>query len=99
MTACNHVIELVAPWLLLVPWAPAQATFGAAHVVFQLSLILTGNLSFLNWLTIIPGLWCFDDAFLVGLLPPATAADLAEAVTLARAASEQSPGISVRSAA
>ncbi|CAK0789536.1 unnamed protein product [Prorocentrum cordatum] len=89
MTACNHVIELVAPWLLLVPWTPAQATFGAAHIVFQFSLILTGNLSFLNWLTIVPGLWCFDDATLVGLLPQATAEQAAAAVAAARAASDQ----------
>jgi len=87
MTASNHVIELIAPWLVLLPWRPAQAAFGATHVVFQLSLILTGNLSFLNWLTIIPGLWSFDDAMLVGLLPTKMAESVAAAVVKAEAES------------
>jgi len=84
-TASNHIIELVMPWLLLFPCRPALAAFGAVHILFQLTLILTGNLSFLNWLTIIPGLWCFDDATLVGLLPEAIAQPLAERVLHARA--------------
>jgi len=37
--------------------------------LFQLSIILSGNLSFLNWLTIIPALACFDDGFWAKLLP------------------------------
>ena len=31
--------------------------------MFQFVLICSGNLSFLNWLTAIPAIWCFDDAF------------------------------------
>ncbi len=38
-------------------------------LAFQLFLIASGNLSFLNWLTIVPVLACFDDAFLRRLLP------------------------------
>ena len=38
-------------------------------LAFQISLILSGNLSFLNYLTIVPILACFDDAFLQRLLP------------------------------
>jgi hypothetical protein len=38
-------------------------------VLFQINIILSGNLSFLNWLTIIPALACFDDGFLSKLLP------------------------------
>ena len=30
----------------------------------QVALIISGNLSFLNWLTIIPSIACFDDASL-----------------------------------
>mmetsp|Transcript_4808 Transcript_4808/g.8295 ORF Transcript_4808/g.8295 Transcript_4808/m.8295 type:complete len:772 (+) Transcript_4808:18-2333(+) len=66
-TAANHVIELYVPWLFLVPWRPAQVAAGTIHIAFQFSLILSGNLSFLNWLTIVPGLWCFDDAVLSGV--------------------------------
>jgi hypothetical protein len=36
---------------------------------FQLTLISSGNLAFLNWLTIIPVLACFDDDLLRWLLP------------------------------
>jgi hypothetical protein len=38
-------------------------------ILFQLTLIFSGNLSFLNWLTILPALACFDDSFLSRLLP------------------------------
>jgi hypothetical protein len=38
-------------------------------VIFQVFLILSGNLSFLNWLTIVPCLACFDDSLLSRLLP------------------------------
>jgi len=37
--------------------------------LLQLILILSGNLSFLNWLTIIPALACFDDGFWRKILP------------------------------
>ncbi len=33
-------------------------------MVLQVVLILSGNLSFLNWLTILPALFCFDDVSL-----------------------------------
>jgi hypothetical protein len=36
---------------------------------FQFFLILSGNLSFLNWLTLIPILACFDDGFWGRFLP------------------------------
>src|SRR6185436_20319093 len=34
---------------------------GAVMIAFQLTLIASGNLAFLNWLTILPALACFDD--------------------------------------
>ena len=37
---------------------------------FQFTLIVSGNLSFFNWLTIVPALACFDDRFWRWLLPP-----------------------------
>ena len=40
-------------------------------VLFQVLLILSGNLSFLNWLTIVPALACFDDGLLGRLVPEA----------------------------
>lgn len=64
----NFLAELAAP--LLVFW-PRYARYlgGSIIVLFQFTLILSGNLSFLNWLTILPALACFDDVFWSGLLP------------------------------
>jgi hypothetical protein len=42
---------------------------GVLMVSFQGILILSGNLSFLNWLSIIPALACLDDAFWKRVLP------------------------------
>ncbi len=56
---------------------------GAFFVVFQITLIVSGNLSFLNWLTIVPALACFDDAFLGRLLPRGLSRRAEEAETAA----------------
>jgi hypothetical protein len=66
----NHLAELVAPWFGFYPRA-ARHIAGVIMVAFQFSLILGGNLSFLNWLTIVPALACFDDSFWAKLLPRA----------------------------
>lgn len=60
-TATNHFAELVAPVLLFMP-RRLRITGGVIQIGFQVVLILSGNLAFLNWLTIIPSIWCFDDA-------------------------------------
>jgi hypothetical protein len=66
--AFNHVAELGAPWLML-PGRRARAVGGLLMLGFQGVLILSGNLSFLNWLTIVPILACFDDEMLARVLP------------------------------
>jgi len=66
--AFNHLAELVAPWFVFGPRKIRHAA-GAVIVLFQSVLILSGNLSFLNWLTIIPALACFDDSFWSRVLP------------------------------
>lgn len=66
--AVNHVVELVAPWFLFGP-RRARHVAGVLVVGFQVMLILSGNLSFLNWLTIVPALACFDDAAWRRVLP------------------------------
>ncbi|HVN37786.1 MAG TPA: lipase maturation factor family protein [Myxococcota bacterium] len=71
--AFNHVAELVAPWLALGPRV-FRRVGGALIVAFQSVLILSGNLSFLNWLTIVPALACFDDAVWSRILPRALVA-------------------------
>ena len=64
----NHLVELVCPWFAFGPRLLRHAA-GALLVVFQVILILSGNLSFLNYLTIVPALACFDDTLLRRLLP------------------------------
>ncbi len=66
--AFNHVAELIAPWFVFWPRI-ARRIAGALIVLFQLTLMVGGNLSFLNWLTIVPALVCFDDGFWSKLLP------------------------------
>jgi hypothetical protein len=64
----NHLAELVAPWFAFGPRRARHAA-GLVFVAFQVFLILSGNLSFLNWLTIVPALACFDDSALRRVLP------------------------------
>src|SRR6266480_4282334 len=67
-TLWNHFVELIVPWF---SFGPRQARHfaGVLLVIFQVILIISGNLSFLNFLTIIPFLACFDDTFLRRVLP------------------------------
>jgi hypothetical protein len=64
----NWLAELVAPWFIFWPRI-ARHIAGVVIVLLQIFLIFSGNLSFLNWLTIIPALACFDDGFWSRLLP------------------------------
>jgi hypothetical protein len=73
----NHFVELVVPWFAFGfrRWRHAA---GMLMVIFQGTLIASGNLSFLNWLTIVPALACFDDTAWVLLVPRARRAALLE---------------------
>jgi hypothetical protein len=66
--ALNHFVELVVPWFAF-GFRRWRHTAGALLVAFQGILIASGNLSFLNWLTIVPALACFDDSVWARLLP------------------------------
>src|SRR5450432_119995 len=63
----NWLAELVAPWFVFWP-RPGRHIAGSLIILLQIILILSGNLSFLNWLTIVPALACFDDGFWSRLL-------------------------------
>ncbi len=67
-TLWNHIVELVVPWFAFWP-RPSRHVAGVLLAGFQVTLIISGNLSFLNWLTIVPCLACFDDTFWARLLP------------------------------
>ncbi|MGD0815835.1 MAG: lipase maturation factor family protein [Verrucomicrobiota bacterium] len=79
----NYLAELIAPWFAFYP-RNARRIAGVIMVAFQFSLILGGNLSFLNWLTIVPALACFDDGFWAKLLPRALVNRAASAAPVAQ---------------
>ncbi len=64
----NWLAEVIAPFFVFWPRV-ARHIAGVIIVLFQINIILSGNLSFLNWLTIVPALACFDDRFWARILP------------------------------
>ncbi|GHB32905.1 membrane protein [Streptomyces viridiviolaceus] len=50
--AANHVTQLVVPFLLFTP-QPVATAAAALMIVTQLWLVLSGNFSWLNWVTIV----------------------------------------------
>ncbi len=76
----NHLVELVAPLFYFGP-RRARLVAGALTVLFQVLLILSGNLAFLNWLTLTVAVACFDDQSLARLLPDNWRASLSRAVS------------------
>ncbi|KAM6299397.1 lipase maturation factor 1 [Aegotheles albertisi] len=62
-TLVNHFIELVVPFFLFLGRRMC-IIHGLLQILFQVLLIISGNLSFLNWLTIVPSIACFDDSSL-----------------------------------
>lgn len=66
--AFNHLVELLAPFFV---WGPGRVRHlaGGLIVAFQVMLIASGNLSFLNWLTIAVAIPCFDDTLLRRIVP------------------------------
>ncbi|KAM7148029.1 lipase maturation factor 1 isoform 1-T1 [Molossus nigricans] len=67
-TLSNHFLELVVPFFVFLGRRMC-VLHGALQILFQVVLIVSGNLSFLNWLTIVPSVACFDDATLGFLFP------------------------------
>ncbi|GGO41537.1 membrane protein [Streptomyces daqingensis] len=59
--AANHVAQLVVPFGLLLP-QPVATFAAAAVVVTQLWLVLSGNFSWLNWLTIVLAVSAVDSS-------------------------------------
>jgi hypothetical protein len=67
-TSFNHLVEVLAPLGVFGP-RRLRAVAGCLIIAFQLILIVSGNLSFLNWLTLVIALACFDDRQLLRILP------------------------------
>jgi len=64
----NHFVELVVPFGYFLP-QPIAAVAGALTIIFQLLIFASGNLSWLNVLTLSLAFSCFDDRTL-SWLPP-----------------------------
>jgi len=86
----NWLAEIVAPLFAFWPRVGRHVA-GVIIILFQLNLVLSGNLSFLNWLTIVPALACFDDGFWVKILPKGLVrkAEAAAAVSVPLSKSKQ----------
>jgi lipase maturation factor len=63
----NHFVELIVPWFYFAP-APLCYWAGGLTILFQITLIVSGNLSWLNYVTIVLCIPCFDDRLLGRLL-------------------------------
>lgn len=63
----NHAAELVAPVLFFAP-QPLAGAAAAFCLLFLLSIIVSGNFAWLNWLTAVLCLSPLDGSFIAGLL-------------------------------
>jgi hypothetical protein len=61
----THFVELIVPFFYFGP-RPFRHWAGLLTIVFQITLILSGNLSWLNYITIVLAIVCFDDSVLPG---------------------------------
>lgn len=64
--AFNHIVELIVPFGYFLP-QPFAGLAGVITIVFQLTLIVSGNLSWLNWLTVVLAFTTLDNRFLAWL--------------------------------
>lgn len=64
----NHVAQLVVPWFLFAP-QPVATIAGLVIIATQSWLVLSGNFSWLNVITIVLAFASFDDAALGRALP------------------------------
>lgn len=65
----SHFVQLVVPFGLFTP-QPIAAIAGALIIFHQLMLIVSGNYSWLNWLTVILAFTAFSDSILEKIYSP-----------------------------
>src|SRR3954468_10867129 len=70
--AINHIVEVLVPFAYFLP-QPFASVAGVVTILFQLVLIVSGNLSWLNWLTLVLCIPLLSDRWLTWLPvhPPA----------------------------
>jgi Lipase maturation factor len=64
----NHFSELIVPFFYFLP-QPIAGIAGLITIVFQLFIIASGNLSWLNWLTLFLAFSTIDAKFVSALIP------------------------------
>lgn len=64
----SHFVQVVVPFALFAP-QPVASVAGALIIFHQLVLIVSGNYSWLNWLTVVLGISVFDDRMLAFAIP------------------------------
>ena len=64
----SHFVQVVVPFALFAPQPYASAA-GALIIFHQLVLIVSGNYSWLNWLTVVLGVSAFSDSILSATVP------------------------------
>ncbi len=79
----TFIVEGIAPLFAFWPrWGRYIA--GLLIISFQFTLIVSGNLSFFNWLTILPAWACFDDRFWRWIMPTWLKSNATEAQLVAK---------------
>lgn len=64
----SHFVQVVVPFALFAP-QPFASIAGALIIFHQLWLIISGNYSWLNWLTVVLGISAFSDGLLQSAFP------------------------------
>jgi hypothetical protein len=64
----SHFVQVIVPFALFAP-QPVAGIAGGLIIVHQLVLIVSGNYSWLNWLTVVLGLSALDDRVLSFVVP------------------------------
>jgi hypothetical protein len=75
----SHFIQVIVPFALFGP-QPVASIAGALIIFHQFVLIVSGNYSWLNWLTVILGLSAFDDQIFSLVFPHYTPALVARPI-------------------
>lgn len=67
----SHFVQLIVPFFIFAP-QPVAGIAGSLIIIHQLLLVVSGNYSWLNWLTIVLGFLCLPDFATVtpGLVAP-----------------------------
>ncbi|KFG56328.1 rhoptry protein ROP14 [Toxoplasma gondii FOU] len=76
----THIVECVISFLVILPFRQCRLFAGIVQIAFQVGILLSGNLAFLNYLTIVSAIMCLDDHFLTCLFPSAILSRLPELV-------------------